>query len=227
MSTMALKNSVFMHLKGSESNAISYALIFAKSVTYDYKYRIHDPFGKGYIYDHECKLYHMYNDKPRYLEPLGDDDTPFDQLLKEDLDKPKIFVITDPIIWYKSYWAEQFMDKWKDGKDKYCKNDGHVKFQTWIDNMLNDSVGKNEGAYTRYVKRFVKNQTEGLYPVRSESLGYDLHYALEMLDENWKPASYLRNFKPDISGNPKKLNITQEQSNMIDDMDGWICKFYY
>jgi hypothetical protein len=227
MATVALRHSIFMHLIGVNSLEVTRAFAKTNAITYDYRYRIANPQDKEYIYNKNCRLYREGKKALSFAKVRGPIDSDLSDLKKEDIDKPKLAIIRDPLSWYKEYWMENYKNKWKSNSDNlYLKKSGDKNFQAWIDNMIEDNMETQEGFYSKYVKRFIGNDIEETHTslIRHEYLAYDLHITLELLSENWRAAEYVKRHSLPQRGTG--LDYSKEQSVKIEELDDWFYQFY-
>jgi hypothetical protein len=215
-----------MHLAASGGSAITYAFAQIGAISYDYRYRIARPADKGYKYDDDCRLFIKKDGKAQYAKVRGPFHSDLAGLRKEDLTKPKLAVIRDPVSWYKSYWALNHRRNWKGNtKNPYLRNGGDKKFEMWVDNMIDDVLPSQEGFYTKYVRHFIGEPEETQTNVlRYEALAYDLHVGLEIMMENWRAASIVKSTQS--KSKSADLKLSKKQLGLIDSLDSWIYQFY-
>lgn len=225
MTTVALKNSVFMHIGHTGGTAITQALAQTRSITYDYHHRMRNPFGKDYNYDKRGRLFIINDGTRQYARIRGPRYSDLSELRKEDFAKHKMAVIRKPHGWYKAYWTAGFKTDWKGSNDPYLIGGGDKEFSIWINNMLGESMEDGLGFFTRYIQRFVDQPEETKTQIlRFEHLAYDLHIALELLLEDWRAASIIKNLS--IASQSDKLKLSQKQDGMIQMLDSWVYQFY-
>jgi len=222
LSTVALRNTVFMHLACSGGTELTKAFAQTSLVSYDYRYQINNPIQDGFGYDEHGKLFVNDNSKTmKYAKARGPIHSNLSRLRKEDCLKPKCAVLRRPIDWYQTYWTTGNKRNWKGMDQSYLSGGGKENFNIWLENMIQHSVDRGLGGfYTQYATAFIDDpKLSNTTVLRHHHLAYDLHIFLELNNEDWR-AAYL--IKDQYTPQKKLLQINAVQLEKIIVLDKWI-----
>lgn len=221
MSTVRLKNSVFLHIPHCNGSIITCILGNTDLIEFDYKFNIIRPHNHGYKYDKHAMLHKPpknIKSNPYYLT-IPDNSNQFatiQELRDQDKQLHKFTVLNDPINWYKSFWLYNTKYNWQRFENPpYLESGGYADFNIWLDNMIKDD--SNVGFYTKYIRAWVDENTK-VFTTNSIS---EIPMTLREYGEKWPETSLELLFQMVVVD--KEINdllVSEHHTNIIKSIDG-------
>jgi len=220
MTTVRLKNSVFMHVPKTGCTTATLAFHKTKSITYDYRYKLCP--GDDVEYDENCKMYVEENPIPHPPDSMPHAN--ICELRDCDRDLQKIIIVRNPLDWYVSYWLHHKRFDWStEINPPYLEKGGDRKFSYWIENMSEHSDKIGHGFFTRYVGDWVDNKT---HFVRLENIVEDMRFVLRLCGENEESADHMES-KCNARVSSRKFEIPDYIKHDIRHFDSKIFGLYH